>query len=82
MTIYNIINIGKNLYYNHTYLALTIIAGITVLIVLNPKPAFKIFCAVLVFLLVIYSFKILGHTSLTGVNNEKQMVNQTVNKTK
>jgi len=79
MTIYNIINLGENLYYNHTYLAWGIIAGITVLIVLNPKPAFKIFCAVLILLLVIYSFKILGHTSFTGMDNKKHMVNQSLN---
>ncbi|MDT8335695.1 MAG: hypothetical protein RQ753_08350 [Desulfurivibrionaceae bacterium] len=76
MTIYHLLQLGKNFYYTHTYLALAILAGLVILALINPKAAFKTVAIVLLFVLAVYFATLLGKTSLTGIGNKQQMINQ------
>ena len=80
MTLDNILIIGKNFYYSHTYLALAIAAGLLLFIYLKPKAAFKTVGILLLFIGTIYFFSLLGKSSSTGMNSKKQMINQTRNR--
>lgn len=80
MTVDNIIIIGTNFYYTYTYLALAILAGLALFICFQPKAALKTLGTLLIFILIIYSFSILGKSSSTGMNSKKQMTTQTLDK--
>jgi hypothetical protein len=68
---------GRNFYYTNTYLALAMVAGLVIFFWLKPMAAFKMIGTILLFLLIIYFFSSLGESSLTGMINKKQMIDQT-----
>ena len=82
MSMQDLISITRNFCYNHNYLALAIGVGLILILYHNPKDTLKILGGIVIFFLIIYGFSILGKTSSTGLNNEKQMINQTVNRMK
>jgi len=82
MSSQELLSIFRNFYYNHTYLALAIGVGLALFLYFNPKEALKILGGIVIFFLIIYGFSVLGKTSSSGLNNEKRMINQTVNRTK
>lgn len=80
MTLEELINIARNFYYLHPFIALLIAVVLVLFIYHSPKETLQILGAVALFFLVVYGFSILGKTSSYGVNKEKQMVKQTVNR--
>jgi hypothetical protein len=79
MKIYHILQIGQNFYYNHTYLALAILASLLILALLNPKATFKVAVASLILAVVIYFASLLGQSSIKVMDSKKEMINQSRN---
>ena len=72
--------LGKNFYYTYTYVAWAILAGLVLFLYFSPKAALKTFAVIAVSVLIIYFFSVLGKSSSTGMDNKKQMINQTVDR--
>ena len=82
MTLDNIVIIGKDFYYSNTYLTLPIAAGLALFVYFQTKAALKTLGAVLIFILIVYSFSSLGKSSSSGMSSKKQMISQTLDKIK
>ena len=80
MSTEEIIIISKNFYYSYTYLSWAIVAGLLLFLYFKPKAALKTIGGLLAFVLLLYSFSMLGKSSSTGMSSKKEMINQTRDK--